>query len=290
MHSIYESAKQKIQNWARSNQNIKAILIIGSQARLENKGDQWSDLDLLLFAKQPSLLIDDDKWLSHFGKVICITNEIVNIDFIKLIWHVKRPLYEDFCAIDFSIMPFDRLNDVLNINKDIHYAGYQILYTESGSSLESIIEESLIGVSEPQLLEFNEESFNHIINDLLYHIIWSIRKVKRNELWTATQCINCYMKNNFLNLVEMHNSLANRKHNKIIYEGRFLEQRINPEIQKKLKGCFAKYDRKDIIHTLSHLLTTIRYISNDISAVAKVKFNKTLFEDIEHMYKEILKQ
>jgi len=47
--NTYELITQKIKQWARDNDDIRAVIIIGSRARSHNEpADKYSDLDLLL--------------------------------------------------------------------------------------------------------------------------------------------------------------------------------------------------------------------------------------------------
>jgi hypothetical protein len=50
------------------------------------------------------------------------------LPWVSLTWSVKRILFADHRAVDFSIMPADRLDDVLAMNAEIHANGYQVIY------------------------------------------------------------------------------------------------------------------------------------------------------------------
>ena len=54
---------------------MQGLLVLGSQARDKLKGDEWSDLDLLLLTDQPNDFMQSDKWLKAFGDVVCVIDE-----------------------------------------------------------------------------------------------------------------------------------------------------------------------------------------------------------------------
>lgn len=287
MYSSYQSTVEKIIQWASQTPSVHAAIVIGSQLRTESPGDRWSDLDLLLLAEDPSVLIKCDEWLHQFGTPVCITQEVVTLEHLQLVWYVKRPLYADTQAIDFSILPFSRLEDVLQINRDIHACGYNIIYADSLESLEEKFQKSLQNVAGPQLPQVTEAEVHALVSDLLYHIIWSIRKVKRHELWSAVHCINCYMKQHLLTLLEMYNAVTNKKINRVMYEGRLLESRMDPWVLEQLQGCFTKYDPTDVIATLANLYNLIFFLASEIANRQHYPFDHALFKDIKEMYEKL---
>lgn len=45
-----QQLENRVGEWAESQSNIRAILVIGSRARRDFPADEWSDLDLAIFA------------------------------------------------------------------------------------------------------------------------------------------------------------------------------------------------------------------------------------------------
>lgn len=287
MHSSYQSTVTKVIQWAAQTPNVHAAIVIGSQIRTEYPGDQWSDLDLLLLVQDPPALIDCDEWLHQFGTPVCITQEVVALEHLQLVWYVKRPLYDDLQAIDFSILPFSRLEDVLQVNRDIHACGYSIIYSDSTEGLEEKFQKSIQGVAGPQLPRVTEAELYALVSDLLYHIIWTVRKVKRHELWSAVHCINCYMKQRLLTLMEMYNAVTSKNINRVMYDGRLLDSRMDPWVLEQLQGCFTKYDPTDVLTTLSNLYNLIFFLTSEIANRQHYPFDHALFKNIKEMYEKL---
>lgn len=55
-----------VTSWVRLDRRVVAALICGSYARDEYRTD--SDIDFVLIAPEPGLLIDDRSWLNTFGQ------------------------------------------------------------------------------------------------------------------------------------------------------------------------------------------------------------------------------
>jgi aminoglycoside 6-adenylyltransferase len=64
---------QQLQNrvitWAESQPNIRAILVVGPRARRDFPADEWSDLDLMVFATDFEGYLADGNWLDNIGAV-----------------------------------------------------------------------------------------------------------------------------------------------------------------------------------------------------------------------------
>lgn len=61
----YEMLEARLAAWAVGQPAIRAILSIGSRAR--GTSDQWSDLDVIIFASEPQPYVDDPAWLNEMG-------------------------------------------------------------------------------------------------------------------------------------------------------------------------------------------------------------------------------
>jgi aminoglycoside 6-adenylyltransferase len=49
----YEQLTQRIIDWVGQEDNVRAAMVIGSRARTDHPADAWSDLDVLLFVRDP---------------------------------------------------------------------------------------------------------------------------------------------------------------------------------------------------------------------------------------------
>lgn len=287
MHPKYNETIDELRTWAHRERNIQCVLILGSQVRKEFGGDEWSDLDVLLFADDPDVFIQTDTWVACFGEIVCVTFEETILDWIHLRWYVKRVLFADNRAIDFSIMPYNRIDDVLSINAEIHAQGNQVIYDAHPNMVTSKIETTLATFKEVPTRIPTEDDVHQTIHDLLFQLIWACKKIKRNELWVAVRCINHHFSNRLLQLIESYTASIAKTSQSIKYDGRFLERRINQDIIEKLPQCFAKYDAYDAIQTIHHLIDITYYLSKDICENNNYPFNQNQFDIIRKLYGEM---
>ena len=287
MHPYYAETVEKITAWATQDDNIKGALVLGSQVRQELAGNEWSDLDVLLLVAEPDLLIKTADWLDAFGEVVCVTFEKTHLDFMNLTWDIKRALFADHRAVDFSILPYARVDDVLFLNKDIHAHGYQVIYEANTDELSSKIEGTLKSVEPEEFKPPTADELAQLISDLLFQIIWSFKKIKRKELWAAVTCINGPISHLLLQLIELHTALVIHRSTVLMYEGRFFENRAGKVIIDKLRDCFAKYDEIDAIATLGRLIDMTYFIAKEIGEINGYQLNTSQFEMISKLYGEM---
>src|SRR5512139_3147705 len=68
--ATYARLEQRIRNWSLTQPSIAAIILVGSRARSDHPADEWSDLDLVVFATAAASYLNDAVWLGEFGDVL----------------------------------------------------------------------------------------------------------------------------------------------------------------------------------------------------------------------------
>jgi predicted nucleotidyltransferase len=63
----------RVSRWARSNPDIEAVALVGSQAR--NEASPTSDIDLMLLCRNPVSYLGNHEWITLFGRPARIEKE-----------------------------------------------------------------------------------------------------------------------------------------------------------------------------------------------------------------------
>jgi aminoglycoside 6-adenylyltransferase len=287
MHPKYREMVKRLKAWAEQESKVHSAMILGSQVREKFEGDEWSDLDVLLLVDDPQVFLQTDPWLTFFGEAVCGTVEETQLDWIHLTWAVKRVLFADNRTVDFSILPYDRINDVLSINAEIHAYGFQIIYDDSSNRLASKIETTLKHVEDAFPKIPSEAQLLQTVNNLLFQLMFACKKIKRKELWVAVSCINQQISRRLLDLIEFHTASSGIESQYICYDGRFLEQRTRPDILEQLTNCFTKYNGSDAIQTAGHILNTAQYLTKDICDANHYPFGDYPFDKIRKLFRDM---
>ena len=122
--------------------------------------------------------------------------------------------------------------------------GYVVLYDATGYAglLEKYISREISHA------DLSEAEFTNMVNDFFFHTVWAAKKILRGELWTAKMCIDAYLKNYLLKIIEMYS--ASKNDVDVWHTGRFLDRWAEKDILKNLEKCFAHYDKEDMMTAL----------------------------------------
>lgn len=284
MRDSYTLTLARAAAWARETPAVAAVMVIGSQARSAPPADRWSDLDLMIFAADPQAWMADNTWFARFGQPVCYFDEIVPLRFDGWQWCVKRVLYAGGSDVDFSILPYARMDAVLRANREIIAKGWRVIYEAAPGELEGKIA-ALLQESPPEpAAPASAQELEGVTGELLYHVIWAYKKIRRGELWVAASCINCHMKNLLLRLVEAHNQSTGRQPDPLQYGGRFLERRAAPEVLARLEGCLTRYDASSAVTALECIFALTRDLDREICEIEGAPFDAARYEGVAEMF------
>jgi len=262
----YQTIITNFTRWGEACTNLYAVLMIGSQARLDHQADEYSDLDMIMIVDDPALFIASDQWLKNIDDFyVSFVEDTIGGE------KERRVLFHNALDVDFVILPKSKMN-ALNSDEaaTILERGYHILIDKVG--LQDIITPPAM----PRQTFFlpTEQEFINIVNDFWYHSIWTVKKLKRGELWAAKFCLDSYMKWKLLFIIECH---ARAKHGidyNTWFSGRFLEEWAEEWIVEKLSFCFSHYNREDIRTALHSTMDLFRAIAIEVAGMLHFQYPK----------------
>ncbi len=254
----FMNIKEKLLALAKDDEDIKAIVLIGSSTRDTVKADEYSDLDVVIATEKPEgwLYGDCPKKLGS-----------VKISFVEPTLgggKERRMLYDGSLDVDMIVFTPEQFKKAIRegVASWVMNRGYEILYDAEGFS--TLLEEHISHELKPT--DLAEPEFNNMVNDFFFHTVWASKKILRGELWTAKMCIDAYLKNYLLKMIEMYS--VSKYHADVWHDGRFLDRWAEKEILSDLEKCFAHYDREDMV---SALLATLDLFCRLASQTAEIK-------------------
>lgn len=251
----YTEIKRRMLEYAVKDDDIKAIAAIGSSTRKDQTADEYSDLDLFVVTN------DTEKWYSgeypqRFGKV--------NISFIEPTLgsgRERRCIYDEDKDVDMLIFTPEHFESIVRDGTAewVMNRGYEVLYDSMGCTelLRSCIKPV---VKAPAI---SEEEFINTVNIFYFHDIWALKKLRRGELWSAKMCVDQYMKQLLLRMLELY--CHKSKGADIWHDGRFLEKWVGDDILAELGNCFAHYDTKDVSRALAATHSLFSRITEELA-------------------------
>lgn len=253
----YADIRKNLLEYANRNVDIKAIITIGSTTRTDVIADEFSDLDLIIATDDPKEWFTGE-YAERLGGV--------SISFIEPTiggGKERRIIYEEDKDVDIIIFTSDQFVNSLKtgVAQCIMNRGYDVLY-DSGGFAELIKRCINNEHSNPQI---SEEEYLNLVNDFYFHNIWACKKLRRGEIWASKMCVDAYLKNCLLKMMELYSFYQWGAD--VWHDGRFLDQWADDDIVEELKHCFAHYDKDDIRKAL---VATHKLFDRIAKAVAEI--------------------
>lgn len=244
--------RQRLLQLAKYDPDLLAIIAFGSSTRAYAPADVYSDLDLILVCRNP------DSWL--YGSLPDKLGD-VKISFVEPTFAggvERRLLYNSSLDVDLIVLTPEQMDLALKSGaaSDVMGRGYSVLYDDIK------ITDRLRDLPAPETHRgMTEQEFGNTVNDFWFHTVWAAKKILRGELWTAKMCIDAYMKHLLLRMLEA----ARADREAVCHNGRFLEKWAGEDVVTALCGCFARYDRRDMVHALQNTAGLFRELSRCVA-------------------------
>ena len=232
-----------IADWAEQREDVQALVVVGSQARLDAPADRWSDLDAVLILDDPTPYLDDAGWVAEFGRPVLTFLEPT----FAGQYRERRVLYETGDDVDFVLLPPDAVELMRTTHgvAEVFARGYRVLVDRIG--LGGAIEE-LAATAGPEGPP-SQAAFTELASDYWYHALWTAKKLRRGEVYTAVGCLDGYLKARLVTLLSWH-ARAVEPSVDTWHDGRFLERWADPGALVALEFAYARYSVREVAHAL----------------------------------------
>lgn len=236
----YHTIIKNMLELAKSDPDCQAIVSIGSTTRETSAADEYSDLDVIIVTEHTEKWLQGD-YPSRLGNL--------KISFVEPTLgggQERRALYEGARDVDMILFTPRQFETAImeGVAGWVMNRGYRVLYDAMDCTklLKQHISKT---ISHPDL---SETEFLNLVNDFFFHTVWASKKILRGELWSAKMCIDAYLKNHLLRMMEMY--CASKYQADVWHDGRYLDRWAEKEILESLKTCFAHYDKEDMVAAL----------------------------------------
>ncbi|GIU94062.1 MAG: hypothetical protein KatS3mg012_0519 [Gaiellaceae bacterium] len=229
-------------DWASEHEDVRAVIVVGSQARRDTPADRWSDLDLVLLLDDPQPYLDDASWVRELGRPVLTFLESAPDGHVE-----RRVLYEEGDDVDFVLFPVSALErlETSESATALVRRGYRVLLDRIGLA-ERL--ERIARTRPPSALPTGDD-LRELASDFWYHALWTAKKLRRGEVFSAKECLDCYLKARLVTLLRWHAQALDPSVD-TWHGGRFLERWGDPGALAGLERAYARYDLHDVVRAL----------------------------------------
>ena len=240
---------ERVARWAEARDDIRAAVLVGSRARADHPADEFSDIDLILFARDATAFVGDPSWVAELGDVGITFVEQTPIPGVR----ERRVLYADGTDVDFVVVDTEHVSAVVAGASVVWSRGMRVLVDKDG------LIEPLTGMSpHTPAGPPSEHDYRETVSDFWYHALWTARKLARGEVFTAKSCCDSHMKHLLLRMLEWDAGDCDTWH-----DGRFLEEWADPRVVEGLGGAYARYDAADVARALDATMDLFAWLATE---------------------------
>ena len=260
---LYEQLVERFVRWAETCSDIRAAVIIGSRARVDHPADEWADLDIMVITTDPERYTSTSDWIENVGNPLLTFVERTPGGDME-----RRVLFEGMLDVDFAIIPKRRAQQLqqgevppefLVQISNVFGRGMRVILDKDGMGAE--LRKIISSTETPTPRPPTQHEFLQVVNDFLYHAVFTAKHLRRGELWWTVACLNCHMQWLLLPMMEWHARATHGWNYDTWFRGRFLEEWTHPQTLEGLRGAFAHYDEEDVKRALLALMDLFRWLA-----------------------------
>ncbi|RPI93431.1 MAG: hypothetical protein EHM39_12880, partial [Chloroflexi bacterium] len=177
----------------------------------------------------------------------------------------RRVMFEGALDVDFIPLPVEALSTAAALTadvRDIIRRGFRVILDKDGHLSRLVDDLPSVDPSLATEQSPDETTFLNTVHDFWYHTIWSAKKLRRGELWTANGCINRYLKwQCLLPMIGWHAHAGHGGEVDTWMRGRFLERWADPRIVAVLPDTFGRGHAEDLWRALFETMSLFRWVA-----------------------------
>ncbi|MDX1413213.1 MAG: aminoglycoside 6-adenylyltransferase [Candidatus Promineifilaceae bacterium] len=244
----YEALENEICAWAKEQEDVRGLVVIGSRARNDHPANEWSDLDLILFVTDPQRFTADFSWLSVFGKTWLEVNKSTGIGDPE--WLV---IFEGGFKVDFLLAKVTgSLDDMLFGSKYLFVTrrGVRVLLNKLGDVDLSAFKST----NDSDWHRPLESDFSAVINKFWLSAYRATTILKSGDLWRTRMIIASELHSFLLILLKWQAKAVKGAKHDTWYDGRYIEEWVDPQFKAQLPLIFAPYNKADTSRALLQIV------------------------------------
>lgn len=270
-----QQLENRVIAWAESQPDIRAILVVGSRARRDFPADEWSDLDLMVFATNFEKYLANDDWLGDIGeKWLTLLLETGG-------GHPERIVrFDGLCKVDFVFLTADDLQRMVKSGTldGVYHRGYYILTDKDGlaAQLPPSPFRSLPCKKPP------EHFFALLVNWFWHDALVIACQIRRRNLWFV-KFRDSKMKETLLRMLEWHARAVNEWDYDTWHNGHFLSEWADPQTWNELHSAFGRFDAASSWQALLTTMSLFRRLATETASRLSYPYSSAVDERVTQL-------
>ncbi len=251
----------RIVDWARKNNDVRAAILVGSHAG-KHLTDEFSDYDVAMYVADQDQYAHDHSWLGEIGEVWLCLKDTGRGEADLFPVHYRLTIFAPGTRVDFSIYSVGMLNKVVTQSPppgpNLYTLGYRVLVDK---------DEKTKGMAPPFSRPFvhekpSEDSYRQVVEDFWHEAHTTAKYLARGDLWSA-KFRDWNTKKLLLAMIEWH---AHAKHgwkHDTAHAGKRMRSWVDSEVWQALHSVFAHFDAEDSWNALFSTIELFREMAGE---------------------------
>ncbi|ANY65956.1 hypothetical protein BBD42_05385 [Paenibacillus sp. BIHB 4019] len=273
MADLYEMLQQRIVSWARENDEIQTIYLMGSRARTDKPFDEFSDLDIVIYSTNPNYYFEHNDWLNNIGEVwTSFMYRTAGEDPEKLV------LFGGGLQVDFLFCPIAELERLAAVGQvpQGFKRGVKLLLDKTGEGDKLIPETAGPDLPPP----ITEAAFQQVARQYGFACLYVAKQILRGELWVAGERDHdC--KQLLLQMMEWHAKAIHGQNYDTWHAGKFIRDWADAEVIADLKQSFGGFDQLASWKALNVSFELFNRLSLETAQVYHYDYPHSLYANIK---------
>lgn len=271
MPDRYAGLEKRIAAWAQAQDDIRAVVVVGSRARDDQTADEHSDLDLCLFTTAREHYARSDGWLATFGSFWLAVLETTGYGDPE--WLV---IYDSDAKADFALLHADPTVPSLaaQIRRLPHHnvfaRGLRVLVDKYPQREPIDLPVRLEPLPDAELLATHVRAF-------LLACTRAAKFIDRGDLWRAQAVISRTLHDQVLTMMAWHARSLHGDH-ETWYGGRYVERWADARAIAALSGLFPAYGHGALRTAVLAHLTLMRWLAEETAARLGCAFPAAIYD------------
>jgi len=273
----------KIINWARKEDAIRAVLLTGSRV-CSDQPDFFADYDITFFVTNVSTYLTDSSWIRAIGRVwVEIADKICTLG--QKEYHTRLVIFKGGLKADFAFFTTDILEDI-ETQGDLllrFVRAYKVLLDKDG--LTKVLRASVLKV--PLAQKPTQEEFERVVKEFFFEAYHVAKYFYRNELWQV-KFRDWAAKEFLLRMIEWNEKAQHGWDYDTHYQGKKMQSWCNKEIWSVLNNCFARFDLEDSWKALMATIGLFRDVAKQVAEHVDYEYPVSVDKNITDFVQKLL--
>lgn len=244
----------KLISFAKSSDNIRALVLQGSYVNENAPIDDFSDLDPLFFVKDLSEFLNNNDWKKHFGNPISFFHDQGDLETDNA-WYTRLTIYDDGFKLDFG---FQSVESAKFANEMSLYK----VYVDKDNIIPTpdVTDERKFYSKKP-----TEKEFLDRMNAFFFDTSYIVKSIIREELVFTKYMESTIQENQILPLFEWYIGVKNNFQVNTGVKGRYMKRYLTKVEWEMLEKVYPNSTRKEEIEALFASYELVSYLGRFIS-------------------------